>query len=88
MRLYLIANDEGLQVYNTEIRSAAATRAVFHSKLRRNFQKLLRWHCAAKIVSWLHDVLAKFADRKIARIYRVFNFSAVFQKLLHCQHKT
>ena len=36
----------------------AATRAIFHSRLQYSFQK--------KIVTWLHGVPAKFADRKIA----------------------
>ena len=35
-----------------------------------------------KNATWLDDVPAKFADRKIARIFRVFKFSAIFQKLL------
>ena len=41
------------------------------------FQKLLRYHHAEKIATWLRDVLAKLADRNIARIFRVFNFTEV-----------
>ena len=33
-------------------------------------------------------VLLKFDGRIIARIFRVFNLSAIFQKMLHCQRKT
>ena len=28
--------------------------------------------------TWVHGVPPKFADRKIARIFRVFNFPAIF----------
>ena len=65
-----------------------AIRAVFHSRLQRNFQKLLRCNLEQKLQSWLHDEPSKFSDGKAARIVRVFNFPAIFQKLLHCQRKT
>ena len=60
----------------------------FHSGLQCNFQKLLHCHCVAKNATWLHGVPAKFANRKIARIFRAFNFSAIFQKLLYCWRQT
>ena len=53
-----------------------------------DFQKLFSRYRAGKNCSLLHGVPAKLVNRKIARILRVFNFSAIFQKLLHFQRKT
>ena len=53
-----------------------------------NFQKLLPCHRVEKNATRLQDTLAIFADGKNARILRIFNISAMFQKMLHCQHKT
>ena len=50
----------------------------FHSKC--NYKKLLRCSGEEKNATRLHGVLAKFADRKIARIFRLFNFSAIFRR--------
>ena len=58
---------------------ATATGAFFHPRLQ-----LLCYRRAEKIVTQLHDVLAKFSGRKLARIFRVVNFSAIFQRMLHC----
>ena len=45
-------------------------------------------YCVA--IARLHGAMTKFANRKIARIFRVFNLhvSAFFSKTLHCQSKT
>ena len=45
--------------------------------LQCHFQRLLRYRCVEKIATWLHGEQEKFADRKIARILRVFNFSVL-----------
>ena len=37
---------------------------------------------------WQPGTLEKFANRKIARIFRVFNFNAISKKMLDCQRKT
>ena len=34
-----------------------------------------------KIATSLHGALTKFADRKLTRIFRVYIFSAIFQKM-------
>ena len=50
---------------------------IFHSRLQCNFHKLLCSHREEKIASCLHGVPAKFAESKIARIFKVGNFSDV-----------
>ena len=46
---------------------------------------IFRNYCFAiaqeKIATWLYDVPEKFADRKIARIFRAFNFFCNFALL-------
>ena len=74
-------------LFLTDFAKSTATQAIFPPRLQCNFQKLLRWRGAEKIASRLHGALAKFADRKVNRILRCFNISAIFQ-MLHCQHKT
>ena len=71
-----------------EVYKATATQAIFHWRLQCNFQKSLNCHGEEKIATQLHGVLARFADSNIARILRVFSFSIIFQKMLHCQRKT
>ena len=51
------------------------------------FSEIIALPSRGKIATRLHGALVKFADRKIARIFRVFNVSAIFQKMFHCQRK-
>ena len=71
-------------VAETHSSIAAATRAIFHSRFSRAIFKASR----RKIVTWVQGVPAKFADRKIDKIFGAFNFSGIFQKLLHYQRET
>ena len=76
-----------LKVFVKGLRKATATQAIF----TRDCSAAFRNYCVAiarKIATQLHSAMAKFAERYIARIFRVINISATFQKMLHCQRKT
>ena len=57
------------------INIATATRATFHPQLQHNCQKLLLCHRREKTATWLHGVLAKFADRKLLEYSEFSMFS-------------
>ena len=80
-------------VAETHSSIAAATRAIFHSRFSRaifhsRFSRAIFKASRRKIVTWVQGVPAKFADRKTDKIFGAFNFSGIFQKLLHYQRKT
>ena len=51
----------------------------------RDRNAILRNHFVTIVRKKLqHGAPAKFADRKIAKIFKDFYFSAIFRKLLHC----
>ena len=54
-------------------------------EIEMQFSQIIAFLCAEKIASQLDCVPAKFTNRKIARLLRAFTFSAILQKLLHCQ---
>ena len=51
------------------------------------FSEIIALSSREKQSNWLHSVPAKFADRRIARIFSAFNFSGSWHKWLHYEGK-
>ena len=49
----------------------------FSLAIAMQFSENIALPSRGKIATWLHGVPAKFTNRKIARIFRVFNFSKI-----------
>ena len=57
----------------------------FSLAIAMQFLEIIALLSRGKIATWLHGPVAKFAPGTIAKMFTFLIFSAIFQKVLHCQ---
>ena len=58
----------------------------FSQSIAMRFSEVIELSSRGKIATILHGTLANFTDRKLQEYSQFYNSSAIFQKMLHCQH--